>query len=939
MIPRQPTPLRTVWVRATMLAVGLLALLLAIGAFANETLVRGRDDRCVNDRLLALFVKHQFAEAEAEFRVMLAKAIDSGDVRLRICARHFLAGAQKKQEKFNEALSNYRATVEDAKTNLPADDDQLLAAQEMLASTLGTAGDRASEIRTYSELLPIYEHKYGKQSEKVATLLRSLSTAHAWVGNWPYVVKLDRQTLNIVTNLSKTSVGDRWRKYKIPNLAKAQMHLAEALTHVPDGSNEALRLSEHGIPAMKAMLGNVHPDVLNAELVHATAIRKTGNLQDAIALERNILQTARLNLGDLHPISRKAATNLAVSLEADGSISNAADMEHELLKSLASKHGTTHPETIFAATNYSITLTKAKRYDEAIPVAEDALRSMLTVRRTLDFDSRLVAAWQGEFRRLMETYLLSLSKSKRHSDAFLSAEFFKSRMLADRLALDVNEFRLPEGQRKHYRSTIRDLTRIEQELALRRTLNQQTIALADLEASRQRAAEAVKLAGSAQNNRNQTELLPTAKTPPSWIRFAQALSEENTAYVSFVRFSGWIHAFSFSQDGRGIYIPIAPAEELRSLVAATRHLMEPANLRQNNKKKVWKSQSGKYRIAETRQDSESEIRKSDALLEEISNRLFKQLEPALSGRQAIVISPDDALAHVPFAVLPYKGKPLVETLQIAMVPSLETLQSIRTKAKQTANLRLRPVLAFGGARYQRIERYSKHLYVRHEKPTATLMDIKIIRQTMGNDPKKLPLALASFSIGMANLPGSEDEAKQIAHGYGGLKAGARALTGESATEAAWNRLTDSSELADYRVIHFAAHGFLSDDDPALSAIVLGQVQREPGTDGYLTAAELSSVNLNSDLVVVSACNSGVSGFVEGEGMMGIAQALFEAGTRHSLLTLWPIGDKPTAKFMEKFYERYRSGESAPRALASAQRWAIQKGWGAHDWAAFVLHGY
>jgi len=927
------------WVKRTGFVAGLLATLLGGGAIAQAALASNDGSLCMSDHLLALFVQHRFAEAEAELKAKLVKATAMGDVKLRICARHFLAGAQKRQEKFDEALANFRATLKDAKANLPSDDKQLLDTQELFASTLGASGDRASEIRTYSELLPIYEHKYGKQSEKVTFLLRNLSNAYAWVENWPEVVKLDRQVLDMVIKLAKTSVGDLWRKNKVASVSKAQMHLAEALTHIPEGGKEALRLCAQALPVMRKLLGEEHPDALNAELTQATAMRQTGDMQGAIALERKVLETSRLKHGDTHAISRKAAKNLGVSLSVSGLREEATEIAQEQLARLVASHGAGHPETIRAFANYAISLNMLYRYAEAIPVAEEGLRGMLAVRRTLDFDARIVAAWQGEMQRLVEAYLLALTKSKRYVEAFWVAEFFKARLMADRLALDANEFRLPEERRKQYRAALRELARVEQELAIRRSLNQQTTAhAAEMEAHRQRAADAVKLAEAAQNKPDQAEILPATKNPPSWAGLVRALSEEKTAYVSFVRFTGGIHAFSYSQEGRGTHIPIAPVDEFRSLVAATRHLMDPMNSRVKNSKKVWRASADKYRIAETRQDGETEIRKADVLLEEISNQLFKHFDPIFAGRQTIVISPDDVLAHVPFAALPYKGKPLVESFQIAMVPSLETLQRIRAKAKQTAALPLRPALAFGGARYQRIEKYSDVIYIQHEKPSVSLMDIKAIRQMVGKDPKKLPLALASFSIGMANLPGSEEEAKQVAQGYGGATVGAKVLTGEFATEASWNRLADSGELARYRVIHFAAHGFLSDDDPALSSIVLGQVQREPGTDGYLTAAELSSVDLNSDLVVVSACNSGVSGFVEGEGMMGIAHALFEAGTRHSLLTLWPVGDKPTAKFMAQFYDYYRAGESAPAALASAQRWAIQKGWDTHDWAAFVMHG-
>jgi CHAT domain-containing protein len=303
-----------------------------------------------------------------------------------------------------------------------------------------------------------------------------------------------------------------------------------------------------------------------------------------------------------------------------------------------------------------------------------------------------------------------------------------------------------------------------------------------------------------------------------------------------------------------------------------------------------------------------------------------------------VISPDDILGHLPFAALPYKGKTLANHFPISIVPSLETAFLARAKAAAGKTLALKPALAFGGARYQRIERLSPYISIEHERPKLELMDIKTIRQQIASDPKLLPMALANFAIGMPNLPYSEQDALDVVSAFGGEQMGSRTFIGDAATEDNWNYLVDSGEIGRYRVIHLSAHGFLSDDDPALSAVVLGQVRRAPGTDGYLTSTELSAAELNSDLFVISACNSGATGLLEGEGMRGLASSLFEAGTHHALLSLWPIGDKSSAEFMARFYDYYRAGDPPGTALAKTQRWAMDQGWPMYDWAAYVVYG-
>jgi|GEM_PF-6311801 len=234
-------------------------------------------------------------------------------------------------------------------------------------------------------------------------------------------------------------------------------------------------------------------------------MRNTGDTQGGVALERQTLETARLKLGDSHPVTRKAQNNLAVSLSAGGAIGAAIEMDRKSLTNLIAKQGAGHPGTVLAYANLAGKLVDARRFDEAIVVAEEGLSGMLAVRRTLDFDSRTVAVWQGSLRRLVDDYLLALIGSNRQGDAFVAAEFFKTRLLADRLALDAGELRLSVADRKLYRAALRDLAQVEQEIAIRRSLKQSND---ELEVKRLRMADAVKVAGSAQGSATPPDTLP-----------------------------------------------------------------------------------------------------------------------------------------------------------------------------------------------------------------------------------------------------------------------------------------------------------------------------------------------------------------------------------------------------------------------------------------------
>ncbi len=146
---------------------------------------------------------------------------------------------------------------------------------------------------------------------------------------------------------------------------------------------------------------------------------------------------------------------------------------------------------------------------------------------------------------------------------------------------------------------------------------------------------------------------------------------------------------------------------------------------------------------------------------------------------------------------------------------------------------------------------------------------------------------------------------------------------------------------DYRYLVFSTHGYLSTEVPALSSIVLGQVNNPPGIDGYVTAGEWAGYNLKSDLMVLSACETGVGEVISGEGVMGLPYAFYVAGNKNTLLTLWSISDEVTAKFIYSFFRKLKKGVGQIEALTATKREFIKKGGRYSDpmyWAAFVLYG-
>ena len=142
----------------------------------------------------------------------------------------------------------------------------------------------------------------------------------------------------------------------------------------------------------------------------------------------------------------------------------------------------------------------------------------------------------------------------------------------------------------------------------------------------------------------------------------------------------------------------------------------------------------------------------------------------------------------------------------------------------------------------------------------------------------------------------------------------------------------------------ALHG----ENPLLrSGIALAganQPAANPADDGHLTALEVAQLDWEgTELVVISACESGLGDIKAGEGVYGLKRAIAVAGARSSLLSLWKVNDEATAVFMESFYERLKEGEGRADALAATQRQFRENppmpAWNhPYYWAAFQLSG-
>jgi CHAT domain-containing protein len=317
--------------------------------------------------------------------------------------------------------------------------------------------------------------------------------------------------------------------------------------------------------------------------------------------------------------------------------------------------------------------------------------------------------------------------------------------------------------------------------------------------------------------------------------------------------------------------------------------------------------------------------------------LLRPAASQLGGKRLVFVAPG-LLAYLPFASLPEpNGKkmadgryqPLITAHEIVNLPSASVLSAVRREtagrkpAGQTIAVLADPVFEASDPRVTQGKAAGETpLAITAESPTLT-------RAISAVFP-------SSTRAGLTRLAFSRHEADAIF-------AFASRGTGLKATDFNASRATAiDPQLSQYRILHFATHGLLNNEHPELSGLVLSLVDGNGrAVDGFLRLHEVFNLKLNADLVVLSACETGLGKEIKGEGVIGLTRGFMYAGAPRVVTSLWNVDDLATAELMKLFYRgMLKDGLRPAAALRAAQdELSKQKRWASpYFWAAFVLQG-
>ncbi len=858
-----------------------------------------------------------YERADARARVEGLRSIAA----LTAAAQQELAQADRATAQLDAgfAAGNYADVSDGARRQLETRRRHLGEAHPDLAQSLGylgvalqSAGDHAGADQCYRDLLVVLHALHGDEHPDVATTLNNLASLAQERGDWLTAEALYRTALAMRRSL--LGPGNPEVAGSLNNLAtllqqqgdfaeaepllrealgiarqvdgEGSMAAALALSNLADVLQSRAELESDRSTALlteaeqscrrslelhRQLLGKAHPDVAAAQFDLAGVLVAQGKLDGAEPLLREALAARRKLLGAGHPDVARTLAALGALERRRGQVPAAIDLITQALALDRAAYGNQHWRVVEDLTALGALHLQRGEPALARPLLTQACDAYEAARLRVGSGSKQATA------RIVSPYALLASTQLalgEHEAAWASVEKGQGRLLSQLLQV----------------AGARSLTATEaaREDSLQHLLTQLESQVAALQHGAQPAEGAPGTPGIAQDARLERVRQQLLEAEAAWSALqlsiaghtqggttgAAALARVQAALRDGEALLGWLEL-----DASALSVGTQPAAwgyvvrhqggvRWVRLEAATAGAASAA-LRGEL------SAGGAAALGVT----------LTARLLQLAGVLYQQcVEPLLLAAQdqgslhELVVIPSGVMLGVPVeALVESEGSFLVDRFAVSYVPSAAVLTLQRERHAQQALRRdTTAAVASGGRR------------------------ALIVGDPVGGDVQRLDW--------------SAREAAGVERSLGA----ATRLEGRDASESRLAGLAASGELARYDVLHFATHAVVDDASPERSALLLSQVDlsdpyqaivaRRPYYDGRLTAREIVQTwKLDTDLVALSACETGLGRRTSGEGYLGLAHALFQVGARSLLVSLWKVDDEATASLMQRFYDAWRGG--------------------------------
>ncbi|QEQ01102.1 CHAT domain-containing protein [Thermosynechococcus sp. CL-1] len=759
----------------------------------------------------------------------------------------------------------------------------LAASLNELAKLHVEQGNYAAALPLYQRALAIYERTGGSEQLEVGVTLNNLANLYRAQGNYDAALPVFQRAL---------AIAEKTLGFNHPEVAVILNNIGLLYTEQKK-SAAALPLYQRALRIFEQTLGEKSPYVATTLNNLAALYREQKNYADALPLYQRALQIREQTLPAGHPDIAASLNNLATLYFDQRSYAAALPLYQRTLAIAQSRLGDLHPNTAIALGNLAAVywqqgdLKQARALLNNVQEIEEKNLTQNLVVGAEDYKRRYLATFEDTTNAILTLHLRSLPQDPEATALALTTLLRRKGRLLD--FLSQNQARLQQEL------SAADQSKLQQLITLRTTLARMAFAAAEPVA----ASQLQQLQAQADALESELSLRSASfreLTEPVTIAAVQRAIPANGVLVEFVRYRPYdFSKRQFSEPRYGVYVLPASGPPIGKDIGSAAEI--DAQIRQV-----------RLRLADPRLPK-SEVQRPAQTL---AAQLITPILPWIGAATHLLIAPDGELNTIPFQTLvDAQGRYLVESYLITLLTSGRELLRLQSQSESAA--------------------------------VPLIVADPSFDHSFGNASAASPAvrSLDLRGLAFAPLPGTAQEAQALR----ALLPQARLLVQGAATEAAVKAAKSP------KILHLATHGFFLApsgnrdilENPLLrSGLALaGFNQRQSGSDvedGVLTALEVTGMNLRgTELVVLSACDTGRGEVVNGEGVYGLRRAFTLAGARSQVSTLWKVDDQVTRDMMVAFYQNLRRGMGRTEALRQVQLQRL-KDESPYYWAAFVSSG-
>ena len=636
--------------------------------------------------------------------------------------------------------------------------------------------------------------------------------------------------------------------------------------------------------------------------------------------------------------------NIGLVYDNQGRYEEALENYQKALKIALKALGEEHPSVATSYNNIGAVYYEKKEYKEAKESFETSISIIEKVRKRAGLEGKTKAAFLATKLFTYKALISTLYYLQDFSSAFYTLELSHARSLLD----EVSQNALFQSKEidESFINTLKELkekvVRLYNLIANKKSQGQKTDE--DERQTFQLETEYKNTLNEIYTKYPKFKALTEAKIVKA--EEAQKLLGEKEALIEYSL--GEEGSFAFVITKESLQMVKLPTIKVKDTVEVFRETIKyPINKKENYYAKgdvLLTERSVKIIKKEKEEKEFQEINYKSAQKQanaQLYSALIEPVLPYMKEKENIIIVPDAELSFLPFEALKdTEGKYLIEKKNISYIQSASLLAKVMEKKTAAGS----PLLSFGGALYEAggtTPVQKEGIYLSEAEKQYYKQQTEVLLAQRG----ALNSVYDEKGYEWSNLPGTEEEVKQIGSLFYEKEEDKNnhTLVGNKVTEERIKQMSKEGILKNYKILHFATHGLVELDVPELSAIVLSQPdaigEKDAKEDGYLTMGEIMTLNLNSELVNLSACETGLGKLVGGEGVTGLTQSFIMAGASNVSVSLWSVADVSTRDFMVSFYTKVKGGESYKQAMVETKREFINRKWSEpYFLAAFWVEG-